>query len=87
MEKKRKTFEQSPMAPRKTGTLVLSGIKNLNLQNHRIENGKTARPNGQNRSSDPSIDWELRSEHNGDEKEDFRTIPIGSKKNGDFGSE
>ncbi|GFT18436.1 hypothetical protein NPIL_368411 [Nephila pilipes] len=49
--------------------------------------GKTARPNGQNRSSDPSIDWELRGEPNGDEKEDFRTIPIGSKKNGEFGSE
>ncbi|GFS31682.1 hypothetical protein NPIL_637321, partial [Nephila pilipes] len=41
-------------------------------------------PTGQNGSTDPSIDWEISGEPNGEEKEDLRTIPIGAKKNGDF---
>ncbi|GFS81629.1 hypothetical protein NPIL_71581 [Nephila pilipes] len=87
VEKRRRAFEQSPLVPRKTGTLILSGnVKNLKLQNRKNENVKTSGPNGQTRASDPSIDWEKRGEHNGDDKEDFQTFPIGTKENGDFGS-
>ncbi|GFU09573.1 hypothetical protein NPIL_675861 [Nephila pilipes] len=39
VEKRRRAFEQSPLVPRKTGTLILSGnIKNLKLQNRKNEN-------------------------------------------------
>ncbi|GFT08691.1 hypothetical protein NPIL_459311 [Nephila pilipes] len=89
MGKEGKTFGQSPLGSGKTGAVVMQfsrKIKSGNIVKMQMQ-GKTARPTGQNVSSDPSIDWELRGEHNGDEKEDFRTIPIGSKKNGDLGSE
>ncbi|GFU00530.1 hypothetical protein NPIL_581521 [Nephila pilipes] len=48
--------------------------------------GKTARPDGQNMSSDPSIDWEMKGGPNGGEKENLRIIPIGNMENGSIGS-
>ncbi|GFS33526.1 hypothetical protein NPIL_264491 [Nephila pilipes] len=39
VEKRRRAFEQSPLVPRKTGTLKLSGnAKNFKLQNRKNEN-------------------------------------------------
>ncbi|GFS43773.1 hypothetical protein NPIL_454361 [Nephila pilipes] len=93
MGKEGRTFGQSPLGSGKTGAAVMqfswkikSGRVDRGRQYECI-GGKTTRPTGQNVSSDPSIDWELRGEPNGEEKEDFRTIPIGTKKKGDFGTE
>ncbi|GFS48395.1 hypothetical protein NPIL_120371, partial [Nephila pilipes] len=49
--------------------------------------GETDRPDGQNRSSDPSIDSELEDGPNGGEKENLRTIPIGIMENGSLNQE
>ncbi|GFT32539.1 hypothetical protein NPIL_164101 [Nephila pilipes] len=89
MGKEGKTFGQFPLGSGKTGAVAMQfsrKIKSGNLVKLQMQ-GKTARPTGQKVSRDPSIDWELRGEPNGEEKEDFRTIPIGTKKNGDFGTQ